>query len=64
MEPWQEITMDFSVRLPLSRSRGNIYDAILVVMDRCTKMARYIPVNHDIDAPELAEVFMNTIFRD
>ncbi len=33
-------------------------------MDRFTKMARYIPVNATIDAPELAEVFMNTVFKD
>lgn len=62
--PWQEITMDFIVALPPSRFRGKVYDAILVVVDRFTKMARYIPVNDTIDAPELAEVFMNTIFKD
>jgi hypothetical protein len=41
-----------------------VYDSILVVVDRFTKMARYIPVNATIDAAELAEVFMNTIFKD
>lgn len=62
--PWQEITMDFIVGLPPSRFRGRVYDSILVVMDRLTKMARYIPVTATIDAPELAEVFVNTIFKD
>lgn len=41
-----------------------MYNAILVVINRFTKMACYIPVNAIIDAPELVEVFMNTIFKD
>ncbi len=62
--PWQEITMDFIVGLPPSKFRGKVYDSILVVVDRFTKMARYVPVNATIDARELAEVFINTIFKD
>ena len=56
--------MDFIVGLPPSRFRGRVYDSILVVMDRFTKMARYIPVTATIGAAELAEVFINTIFKD
>ena len=56
--------MDFIVGLPPSRFRGRVYDSILVVMDQFTKMARYIPVNATIGAAELAEVFVNTIFKD
>ena len=41
-----------------------MYDSILVIVDRFTKMARYIPINATINALELAEVFMNTIFKD
>ncbi len=33
-------------------------------MDRFTKMARYILANATINAAELAEVFVNTIFKD
>ena len=40
-EPWASISMDFITDLPLSRS----FDAILVVVDRFTKMAHFIPYN-------------------
>lgn len=62
--PWKELTMDFIVRLPPSRFQGWVYDSILVVMDRFTKMAYYTPVNLTISAAELAKVFINTIFKD
>lgn len=38
-QPWQEITMDFIVGLPLSKLRGKVYDSILVVVNRFTKTA-------------------------
>jgi hypothetical protein len=62
--PWQEITMDFITGLPPTKWRNQVFDSILVVVDRFTKVARYIPVRKDITAPELADVFMNTIFKD
>ena len=41
-----------------------VYDAILVVVDRYTKVARYIPCTKKITAPELAELFMVKIVKD
>lgn len=38
--PWQSISYDYIVELPVS----NAYDAILVVVDRFSKMAHFIPV--------------------
>ncbi|GJP70927.1 hypothetical protein CLOP_g1820, partial [Closterium sp. NIES-67] len=38
--PWQQVTMDFVTGLPASSS-GN--DTILVVVDRLTKMAHFVP---------------------
>jgi transposase InsO family protein len=60
--PWKEITMDFITGLPPSRRRGNEYDALLVVVDRYTKMARYIPCNKTVDAIELASILEDEIF--
>jgi len=40
--PWQELTMDFITGLPPSKRQGNVYDAILVVVDRFSKMSIYI----------------------
>ena len=59
--PWQEITMDFITDLPPSKRRGCVYDAILVVVDRYTKMVRYLPTNKTVNAEELAELFFEDI---
>jgi len=59
--PWQEITADFITGLPPSKFRGVVYDAILVVVDRYTKMARYIPTIKKLDAPGFADLFVEEI---
>ena len=49
--------MDFVIGLPPARTRsGEVVDAILVIVDRLSKLARYIAVQSDIDAPQLADV--------
>ena len=60
-KPWKEISMDFITGLPPSKYKGVVYDSILIVVDRFTKMVRYIPINMTIDAAELAEVFHSEI---
>jgi hypothetical protein len=62
--PWQEITMDFIIGLPPSRRVDSVYDSVLVVVDRFTKMAKYIPCRKTIDAEQLAELLIGTIFKD
>jgi transposase InsO family protein len=61
--PWQELTMDFITGLPLSKRGDSVYDAILVVVDRYTKMARYIPTQKTATATELADLFVEHIVR-
>jgi hypothetical protein len=56
--------MDFITGLPPSKHNGAVYDSILVVVDRFTKMVRYIHVTKTIDAPALAEIFVQKIFKD
>ena len=51
--------MDFIVGLPMSQ-KG--YDSILVVIDRLTKMARYIPTTTTVIALGVAELFFKQIF--
>ena len=53
--------MDFITGLLPSKYKNIIYDSILVIVDRFTKMVRYIPTNVIIDAAELAEVFYTEI---
>ena len=39
------------------------HDAILVVVDRYTKMAHYVPCTKDITAEQLATFYIDRIFR-
>ena len=53
--------MDFVTGLPPSRRDDRVYDAIWVVVDRYTKMARYIPTTKTLTATELADLFTDNI---
>ena len=48
--------MDFITGLPFSKNPngGEDYDSILIIVDRFSKMARYIPYYKTINALELA----------
>ncbi len=48
--------MDFITRLPESVAYGGMYDAILVVVDKLSKMCHHIPCSSEMTAGELAEV--------
>ncbi|KAM4061498.1 his(2)-Cys(2) zinc finger domain-containing protein [Hirsutella rhossiliensis] len=61
--PWQEISMDFITDLPPVRCEKKIYSSILVVVDRLTRYARYIPVSSRISSDGLADVFLREIFK-
>ena len=58
--PWQSIGMDFLGPLPLSKSGK---DMILVVIDRLTKMAHFIPTFSNVTSKQVAELFLENIFR-
>lgn len=57
--PWSSISMDFIVALPPSSG----YDAVWVVVDRLTKLAHFVPTRGDLDAPGLAALFLQNIYR-
>jgi len=56
--PWKSISMDFITDLP--KSEGD--DEILIVIDRLTKMAYFLPCNKEIDARQFSDLFMREIF--
>lgn len=60
-QPFQECSMDFITGLPKVEHHGRIVDAILVIVDRYTKYATFLPVSTTINAPELAELFYREI---
>jgi hypothetical protein len=55
---WDEIGMDFIVRLPRTRAG---YDSIWVVVDRLTKSAHFIPVKANYSSAVLEELYMSRI---
>jgi len=55
--PWSSISMDFIVQLPESKG----YTAVLVVVDRFTKMAHFIPTTDDVDAEGTVSLFLSRI---
>ena len=60
--PWRSLSIDFITGLPESKGfNGRVYDSILVVVDRFSKMVRYFAVNKTIDAPALAELIYKKI---
>ena len=40
------------------------YDGILVIVDRFSKMARYIPINMNITAQGVAKISWDRVFKD
>lgn len=51
--------MDFVVKLPVSQG----FDSIFVVVCRLTKIAHFIPCKETMDAAELANLFVQHVFR-
>ena len=57
---WEEVSMDFIVGIPTS-VKG--YDSICVIVDRLTKVARFIPVRSDFRPHQYAELYCEHIVR-
>ncbi len=53
--------MDFVTDSDLPESTELAYTSILVVVDRLTKMAIYLPCRKDTDSPELARLFFENV---
>ena len=58
--PWDSISMDLITRLPVT-ARG--FDAILVVVDRLTKMTHFIPCKTKSSAEHIAHLLWNNVFK-
>jgi hypothetical protein len=55
---WEEIGMDFIVRLPHTQAG---YDLIWVIVDRLAKVAHFIPVKTTYSGAKLEELYMSRI---
>jgi hypothetical protein len=58
-QKWADVSMDFIQGLPKSRGK----EVILVVVDRLTKYAHFIPLAHPYSVQTVADAFMNTIIK-
>ena len=56
---WESISLDFIVGLPESSG----YNSVLVVVDRLSKMAHFIPTNDNVTSEGTAKLFCDWIFR-
>src|SRR5258708_5359114 len=57
-QPWSSISMDFIEQLPASEG----FSTILVVIDRLTKQAIFIPSHDKVNALQVARLFLTHIF--
>ena len=55
--------MDFITDLPPSKRGGCVYDAILVIVDRYSKMLIYVLTTKRCTATELAQLLLNEVVR-
>ena len=56
---WEVVTTDFLTELPISK-KGN--DAVLVIVDKLSKRAILVATRKDVDAPEVAQLFQDSLF--
>lgn len=57
---WHTISLDFVTALPMT-STG--HDAILVITDKLSKMAHFIPTSTTVTAAQTVQLFIDNIFR-
>ena len=58
--PWQWVSLDLITQLPRSRSG---HDAIVVFVDKLTKMVHYVATTTNVTAPQLATLFIREVVR-
>ena len=56
---WRDVSMDFIEGLP----KSNGYNVILVVVDRLTKYAHFIPMKHPYTASTIAQAFLDNVVK-
>jgi len=55
---WSSFSLDLVTGLP----KSNGFDTLLVVVERLSKMAHYIPTPTDVNSKQVAKIFFDDIF--
>ena len=58
--PWQQVSLDLIVALPRTKSG---HDAVVVFVDKLTKMVHYVATTTNVTAPQLSQIFMREVCR-
>jgi len=58
-KPWQHISVDFIMKLPVSKG----YDSILVVCNRFSKISHFVVTTEKITAERLARLFRDNVWK-
>jgi hypothetical protein len=63
---WQDVILDFVTKLSLFKElmTGVIYDSIIIVTDRFTKYAYFIPYLENFLAEDLAYIFYKYVIAN
>lgn len=58
--PWESVSMDLITQLPHSTDG---FDAIVVFVDRLTKMVHFVPSHSNVSSVQIARLFFDNVFR-
>lgn len=58
-QAWEMVTLDFVEGLPSSRG----FNSILVVVDKLTRYAHFIPLRHPYSALQVAKAYLENVFK-
>ena len=56
--PWHSVSMDFIEQLPISSN----FTAILVIVDRFTKQALFLPTTDQVTSEEVVQLYFKNVF--